>query len=196
MSSSSRTSPCRAMLYRSRFRSAAAASPGGSRALLETWSSLRSSPFHKVGRARFVVPVATATGISACDTWTRATTRFLAHDAKNGWARVENVAVASNVTDVGEHRLAPGGTIRGVISFKRPSPVPDAIVATGPSTVSLTIPFESYSSFRSVRADRPLAGNLDHRRSQRGRCARNSQGGALRERKVTVEMTIGNDRRP
>ena len=72
---------------------------------------------------------------------------LFAHDVKNGWARVENVTVASNVTDVGDRRLAPGGTIHGSISFKRPSPVPDAIVATGPSNVSLTIPFESYSSF-------------------------------------------------
>jgi hypothetical protein len=72
---------------------------------------------------------------------------LFAHDPKAGWARVENVSVASNVTDIGERHLAPGGTIRGTISFGRPCAVPDAVVATGPSGVSLTIPFTVYSSF-------------------------------------------------
>jgi hypothetical protein len=72
---------------------------------------------------------------------------LFAHDSKAGWSRVENVSVASNTTDIGERRLAPGGTIRGTISFGRPCVVPDAVVATGPSGVSLTIPFTVYSSF-------------------------------------------------
>ena len=72
---------------------------------------------------------------------------LFAHDPKAGWSRVENVHVASNVTDIGERRLARGGTIRGNISFGRPCVVPDAVVATGPTGVSLTIPSAVYSSF-------------------------------------------------
>jgi hypothetical protein len=67
------------------------------------------------------------------------------YDSEGGWCRVDNVSVASNVTDAGEHRLARGGTVRGSISFRGPCPVPDRIVATGPSQVSLWFPILSLS---------------------------------------------------
>ncbi|MDR3618588.1 MAG: hypothetical protein P4L85_04495 [Paludisphaera borealis] len=78
---------------------------------------------------------------------------LLAHDPKAGWSRVENVAVASNVVDVGGHRLAPGGTILGSIAFPRPCAVPDEVVATGPGGVVLRLPFEDYSSFDRFELD-------------------------------------------
>jgi hypothetical protein len=71
---------------------------------------------------------------------------LFAHCSKGGWSYVENVKVASNVTDVGERRLTPGGTVRGSISFRRPCPVPDEIIATGPSDVSLEFPIWSISN--------------------------------------------------
>ena len=72
---------------------------------------------------------------------------LFAHDPKLGWA-LEDVSVKSDVTDIGEHRLDAGGTMRGTISFGRPSIRPDQVVATGPSGVSLTIPVrESYDRF-------------------------------------------------
>jgi hypothetical protein len=67
------------------------------------------------------------------------------YHSEGGWCRVDNVNVASNVTDAGEHRLARGGTVRGSISFRGPCPVPDRIVATGPSQVSLWFPILSLS---------------------------------------------------
>jgi hypothetical protein len=71
---------------------------------------------------------------------------LFAHFSKGGWSHVENVKVASNVTDVGERRLTPGGTVRGSISFRRPCPVPDEIIANGPSDVSLEFPIGSISN--------------------------------------------------
>jgi hypothetical protein len=70
-----------------------------------------------------------------------------AHEAKAGWLRVEDVAVAADVTDIGEHRPGPGGSILGSISFPAPGPVPDEVIATGPPAVALRLPFEVYSSF-------------------------------------------------
>ncbi|MFI5458726.1 MAG: hypothetical protein ACHRXM_25130 [Isosphaerales bacterium] len=72
---------------------------------------------------------------------------LFAHFPKGSWSRVDNLTVASDATDVGERPLSRGGTIRGSISFRRPCPVPDEVVATGPSQVSLKLPFEHYSSF-------------------------------------------------
>ncbi len=76
-------------------------------------------------------------GTFACATWTPGTYRLFAHSPRGGWFRVENIAVATNVADAGERALARGGTIRGSISFRRPCPVPDEVIATGPSQVSL-----------------------------------------------------------
>jgi hypothetical protein len=118
------------------------------------------------------------------------------HDVKNGWARVENVAVAANVTDVGEHRLAPGGAIHGSISFKQPSPVPDAIVATGPSNVSLTIPFESYSSFDDFELTGLWPGTWTIAVRRGGEVLATAEAEIAGTEKVTVAMSVGDDRRP
>lgn len=56
------------------------------------------------------------------------------------------VAVSDDARDVGEHPLAPGGTVRGAIAFPRPAPVPDEVVASGPGGVALAIPFDRSSS--------------------------------------------------
>ena len=56
---------------------------------------------------------------------------------QGSWCRVDNLTVASNVIDIGERRLVGGATVRGSISFRRPCPPPDEVMATGPSQVSL-----------------------------------------------------------
>ena len=119
---------------------------------------------------------------------------LFAHDLKNGWARVENVAVASNVTDVGDLRLSPGGTIHGSISFKRPSPIPDAIVATGPSNVSLTIPFESYSSFDDFELTGLWPGTWSIAVGCSNEVLATSKVELVGTEKVKVAITVGNDR--
>jgi hypothetical protein len=60
------------------------------------------------------------------------------------------VEVASGVVDVGERTLSPGATVNGAIHFARPSRLPDAIVATGPSGVSVRQEVPIYSSFDRV----------------------------------------------
>ncbi len=62
---------------------------------------------------------------------------LFAHFPKGSWCRVDNLTVASNVIDIGERRLVGGATVRGSISFRRPCPPPDEVMATGPSQVSL-----------------------------------------------------------
>ena len=64
-------------------------------------------------------------------------TLFIHSPDDGSWCRVENVRVASDVKAIGELRLARGGSIHGSISFPRPCPVPDEVVATGPSEVSV-----------------------------------------------------------
>ena len=71
---------------------------------------------------------------------------LFAHFRKAGWSRVENVTVAAAVTEIGERPLTRGGTVLGSISFRRPCPVPDEIIATGPSQISLE-PFDPDSGF-------------------------------------------------
>ena len=73
---------------------------------------------------------------------------LFAHDPKLGWA-LEDVSVKSDVTDIGEHRLDPGGTIaRYHLLRAAVYPSRTQVVATGPSGVSLTIPVrESYDRF-------------------------------------------------
>jgi hypothetical protein len=68
------------------------------------------------------------------------------HASDGDWGRVDNVTVGSSVTDVGQHSLVRGGTISGSISFRRPCPIPDEVIATGPSHVSLP-PISHLSSF-------------------------------------------------
>ena len=72
---------------------------------------------------------------------------LFAHDPKAGWARVENVIVASNVTDVGERQLSPGATIRGSLSFRRPCRLPDLVVAVDSTGASLRFPITWRSGF-------------------------------------------------
>ena len=75
------------------------------------------------------------------------------HSADDGsWCRVENVRVASDVKDIGELRLARGGAIRGSISFPRPCPVPDEVIATGPSEVSVE-PVKHITDFDQFELD-------------------------------------------
>ncbi len=64
-------------------------------------------------------------------------TLFIHSDDDGSWCHVENVSVASGVKDIGELRQARGGAIHGSISFPRPCPVPDEVIATGPSQISL-----------------------------------------------------------
>ncbi len=64
-------------------------------------------------------------------------TLFIHSPDDGSWCRVDNVSVASDVKDIGELRLARGGAIRGSISFPRACPVPDEVIATGPSQVSV-----------------------------------------------------------
>jgi hypothetical protein len=62
---------------------------------------------------------------------------LFAHDTNGSWCRVDDVKVASDVKNIGEPRPARCGMIRGSISFRGPCPVPDEVIATGPSQVSL-----------------------------------------------------------
>jgi hypothetical protein len=90
-----------------------------------------------------------------CDTQGNFCVRYLdpgnytlfAHDPKASWARVENVVVASNVTDVGEHRLSPGTTIRGAVSFHRPCRLPNLVIAVDSAGASLRFPITARSGF-------------------------------------------------
>jgi hypothetical protein len=68
------------------------------------------------------------------------------HDPNAGYCRVDDVVVPSGVVDVGERTLDPGATVTGLIHFVRPSPVPDAVVATDASGVTVTRAFEVNSS--------------------------------------------------
>ncbi len=68
-------------------------------------------------------------------------------DPAIGWDQVDDVAVEVGATDVGELRPKPGGTLSGSIAFRRPSPVPDEVVATDEAGIALTSRFEVYSSF-------------------------------------------------
>jgi hypothetical protein len=72
---------------------------------------------------------------------------LFAHDPKAGWSRIENVNVSANVTDVGERQLTAGGTIRGNISFRRPSPVPNEVVAISSGSTPVRLSFELNASF-------------------------------------------------
>ena len=72
---------------------------------------------------------------------------LFAHSRKEGWSRIDDLKVASDVTDVGERSLVSGGTIRGSISYPRPSAVPEEVIATSPSQVPLRFPFEHSSTF-------------------------------------------------
>ncbi len=71
---------------------------------------------------------------------------LLARSRNGFFVRVGKVDVAATVTDVGPHILARGGTIRGSIKFRRPCPVPDEIIATGPLQLSFA-PFDHLQSF-------------------------------------------------
>lgn len=69
------------------------------------------------------------------------------HDPKSGFCRVDDVQVPAGAVDIGERVLTPGATIRGAISFVRPTRVPDEVVATHSTGASVRLAFEVYSSF-------------------------------------------------
>jgi hypothetical protein len=72
------------------------------------------------------------------------------HDPSAGYCRVDDVVVPAGVIDVGERSFRRGATVAGPIHFVRPSPVPDAVVATDARGVTVTRPFEGRSSFDQV----------------------------------------------
>src|SRR5262249_27249254 len=72
------------------------------------------------------------------------------HDPGAGFCRVDDVEVGVGVVDVGERALSAGATISGAIRFARPTRVPDAVVAVGPSGVSVRREVLVYSSFDRV----------------------------------------------
>ncbi len=72
------------------------------------------------------------------------------HDPKVGFCKVDDVEVAAGVVDVGERALSAGATVSGLIHFAQPSRLPDEVVATHASGVSLREAFEEYSSFDRV----------------------------------------------
>jgi hypothetical protein len=78
---------------------------------------------------------------------------LFAHYPKVGWSRADNIVVAANAVDAGEHRLVPGGSIVGSIWFPRPGLVPSEIIATGPAGAVLQVPFAVYSSFDQFELD-------------------------------------------
>jgi hypothetical protein len=57
-------------------------------------------------------------------------------DPAAGWVRADDVRVGAGVTDVGELRLKPGGSVRGTVKFRAPCPLPDELTATGPLGVT------------------------------------------------------------
>lgn len=69
------------------------------------------------------------------------------HDPKAGYCRVDDVVVPAGVVDVGERKLSAGASVRGDIRFERLSPLPDEVVAVGPSGVTVRREFQVYSSF-------------------------------------------------
>ncbi|MDG3008062.1 carboxypeptidase-like regulatory domain-containing protein [Paludisphaera mucosa] len=71
-------------------------------------------------------------------------------DPNSGFRRVDDVKVPAGVIDVGELTTTPGATIFGEIRFARPSRVPDEIVATDPSGVTVRRPFSRSSSFDRI----------------------------------------------
>ena len=94
-------------------------------------------------------------------------TLFVRSDDDGSWCRVDNVRVASDVKDIGELRQGRGGAIHGSISFPRPCPVPDEVIATGPSQVSLE-PMKHISDFDQFELSGLWPGPMDIHRS-RGR---------------------------
>jgi hypothetical protein len=69
------------------------------------------------------------------------------HDAASGFCRVDDVQVPAGVVDIGQRVLSAGATIRGAIQFPQPSRLPDAVVAVGPSGVSVRRAFSNDLSF-------------------------------------------------
>jgi hypothetical protein len=72
------------------------------------------------------------------------------NDPAAGYCRVDDVVVGAGVVDVGERALTPGATVRGEVRFPRPSPVPDEVVAEGPSGVTVRRKFAVDESFDRV----------------------------------------------
>ena len=98
----------------------------------------RQSPIH---RFRFDVGELNCVPFLDPGTYT-----LFAHSNDGFWCRVDNVTVGTDVRDVGQHNLVRGGTIRGSISFRRPCPVPDEVIASGPSQITLA-PIDRFRSF-------------------------------------------------
>jgi hypothetical protein len=69
------------------------------------------------------------------------------HDPNSGFCRVDDVEVTANAVDVGGRVLSAGATVNGAIHFARPSRVPEEVVATGPSGVTVRRAYQVYSSF-------------------------------------------------
>ena len=75
----------------------------------------RSLPSPKTGKARFVVTPCYDSSGNYCVRYLHSGIYTLfARFSDEGWARVDNIKVASNVTDLGERPLARGGTIDDV----------------------------------------------------------------------------------
>ena len=72
------------------------------------------------------------------------------NDPEWGFCRVDAVEMSAGVVDIGERTLSAGARVSGKIEFPRPSRVPDAVVAVGPSGVSVRRAFAVYSSFDQV----------------------------------------------
>ena len=52
-----------------------------------------------------------------------------AHDEKAGWCRIGTATVKADTKDIGEHKLAPGGTVTGKIALGKEGRIGNAVVA-------------------------------------------------------------------
>jgi hypothetical protein len=72
------------------------------------------------------------------------------HDRSSGFCRIDQVEVPAGLVDIGRRTLTVGANVICAIQFPRLSQVPDQVVATGPSGVSVRHLFPVYASFDQV----------------------------------------------
>ncbi len=118
------------------------------------------------------------------------------HDPEAGFCRVDDVVVPAGVVDVGERTLSAGASIRGEIRFARPSPVPDAVVAIGPSGVSLRRELEVYSSFDRVDLAGLWPGHWTISARRGDEILATGEIDVKAAETIPITLTVGGDKKP